>query len=291
MSSRLSSRPPAPPAGQRPGRSNGRKRPGTQTAPGRVAVKVRTLQGLVLIGFLAAWEAYALTPMAQQADMPGAWESFGRLGELLATTKYWTALGTTVSSWAIALIASILIGVPAGLAIGRSRKAFDSTKWTIDFLRTIPSVALIPLSLLLMGRAQSMVIAVAIIPAMWPLIIQSIYAGQQADPSLHSVARSFRLSRRDRLAYVLAPDTLAFIWPGLRMATTAALLVTVSAELIGGSRGIGSEILNAQIYNRASTLYAWVLTACFLGLLINAGLAAFQQKLLWWHPSMRGKES
>ncbi|MFD1211506.1 ABC transporter permease [Arthrobacter sp. GCM10027362] len=252
--------------------------------------QMRLLQVAAVVGFFALWELFALTPTAAKADMPGALESIGRLGELVLTGKYWAALASTTGSWAVALAASIVIGVPAGLAIGRSRRILDSTKWSIDFLRTIPSVAFIPLALLLMGRTQAMVIVVAVIPAVWPLVIQAIYAGQQADPVLGRVARSFRLTVADRIRYVLAPDVLAFVWPGLRLATTAALLVTVSAELIGGSKGIGSEIMNAQIYNRSATLYAWVLTACFLGLLINAVLAVLQRKLLWWHPSMRGKQ-
>lgn len=250
--------------------------------------RIRLLQAAAVVGFLVLWQLFSLTPTAAKADMPGALESFGRLGELVLTGDYWAALGSTTGSWAVALAASVVIGVPVGLIIGRSRRVLDSTKWSIDFLRTIPSVAFIPLALLLMGRTQAMVIVVAVIPAVWPLVIQSIYAGQQADPVLARVSRSFRLTVADRIRYVLAPDVLAFVWPGLRLATTAALLVTVSAELIGGSMGIGSEIMNAQIYNRSATLYAWVLTACFLGLLINAVLGVLQRKLLWWHPSMRG---
>lgn len=267
------------------------RRPGARRrrASGTGRWQTRLLQVAAVVGFLVLWELFALTPTAAKADMPGALESIRRLGELVLTGKYWAALAATSGSWAVALTASIVIGVPAGLAIGRSRRVLDSTKWSIDFLRTIPSVAFIPLALLLMGRTQAMVIVVAVIPAVWPLVIQSIYAGQQADPVLGRVARSFRLTVADRIRYVLAPDVLAFVWPGLRLATTAALLVTVSAELIGGSKGIGSEIMNAQIYNRSATLYAWVLTACFLGLLINAVLSVLQRRLLWWHPSMRGK--
>jgi ABC-type nitrate/sulfonate/bicarbonate transport system permease component len=242
-----------------------------------------------VLGFLALWEVFSRTPVADRADMPGPLAVGERLAEFVVTADYWEVLGATISSWSMALLAAVLVGIPVGLAIGRNTRAFDSTKWTIDFLRTIPSVAFVPLALLLLGRSQSMVVIVALIPALWPLIIQSIYAGQQADPVLHRVALSFRLTFRDRLRYVLAPDALAFIWPGIRLATTAALLVTVFAELLGGAKGMGSEIMEAQIYNRPENLYAWVVTACFLGLLINGGLAFLQRKLLWWHPSLRGR--
>jgi ABC-type nitrate/sulfonate/bicarbonate transport system permease component len=248
-------------------------------------------QSLVVLGFLAVWAAFSRTAIAERADMPGPLAVAERLGEFIVTAGYWTALGATIGSWSIALVTALVVGIPIGLAIGRHSRAFDSSKWTIDFLRTIPSVAFVPLALLLLGRSQAMVVIVAVIPAIWPLIIQSIYAGQQADPVLHRVARSFRLTWQDRLRYVLAPDALAFIWPGIRLATTAALLVTVFAELLGGAKGIGSEIMEAQIYNRPENLYAWVVTACFLGLLINGGLSMLQRRLLWWHPSLRGRST
>lgn len=248
-------------------------------------------QALVLLGFLAVWGLFAQTPTADRADMPGPIEAFTELAERAATAEYWEAVFSTIGSWSMALIIALVVGVPIGLIIGRSRIAFDSSKWTIDFLRTIPSVAFVPLALLMLGRSQLMVVIVAAIPAVWPLIIQSIYAAQQADPILHRVARTYHLTWRDRVLYVLAPDALAFIWPGVRLATTAALLVTIFAELLGGTVGIGSAIMEAQIYNRPAALYAWVLTACFLGLILNGLLALVQKKLLSWHPSMRGKDS
>ena len=135
-----------------------------------------------------------------------------------------------------------------------------------------------------------MVVLVATIPAVWPLMIQSIAAGQQADPILHRVARSYKLTVSDRITYVLAPQALAFIWPGVRLATTTSLLAVIFTELLGGREGIGVELTNAQIYNQSEHLYAWVVTTCFLGLLINGGLALSQKYLLGWHPAFREKE-
>lgn len=248
-------------------------------------------QVVVVIGFLIVWELFSLTPFAIKAEMPGPVATIGQLLQLIVTESFWSTLGTTAGSWAAALCIALVVGIPVGLAIGRSRRAFESTKWTIDFVRTIPSVAIVPLALLVLGASQRMVIVVGAIPALWPLVVQAISAGQQADPHLHRVARSFRLRATDRLVYVLAPDVLAFIWPGIRLATTSALLVVVFAELLGGgTNGIGSQINNAQLYDAPTTMYAWVLTSCLLGLAINSILAAIQRRVLWWHPSMRGRE-
>jgi ABC-type nitrate/sulfonate/bicarbonate transport system permease component len=208
-----------------------------------------------------------------------------------AVVEYWGALGITVLGWAIALLASVVVGIALGLTIGRNQRAQDSTHFLIDFLRTIPSLAIVPLLLLLLGTGIGMVAVTAFLTAVWPVLIQSIYAGRLADPSLHQVARSFRLTRWDRVRYVLTPDAIAFIWPGLRLAVTASLLSTVAAQLIGSAPGIGQQILKAQLADRTDSLFAWVLTAAALGLLINALLMWAQRRVLWWHPSMRDQTS
>lgn len=265
---------------------------GAQPGEGRARPAYRhlLLQAAVVALFFGTWHVFSLSEFAAKAEMPSPAGSLARLWELLFTDEYWRSLGTTVRSWATALAICVVVGIPCGLLIGRSRRAFDSTKFAIDFLRTIPSLALVPLALLLFGQTVTMVVLVCCLAAVWPLLIQSIYAGQHADPDLHRVARSFRLTRSDRIRYVLAPEALAFIWPGLRLSVTAALLVTIGAELVGSARGtLGYRILEAQVFNQPETLYAYVLTACLLGLTINGALVLVQRRLLWWHPSIRSR--
>ncbi len=248
-------------------------------------------QIVVVILFFAGWHLFSLSDMAHRASMPGPIEVFARLFGMLVTGEYWLSVGSTTLSWLLSLLMCIVIGVPFGLLIGRSMKLDWSVKFLIDFLRTIPSLALIPLVLLLLGPSNAMVVVVSFLAAVWPLLIQSIYAGKGLDPVLFQVSRSFRLRMRDRIRFVLAPDVLAFVWPGLRLAVTASLLVTVGAELIGGAPGIGSAIQQALLFNQQDTMFAFVVTSALFGLIVNFLLLGLQRRLLWWHPSMRGGRS
>lgn len=248
-------------------------------------------QILVILGFLLVWHLFAQTDTATRADMPGPIETFTALGGFVISADFWSAVSTTLMSWSMALVLALLVGIPLGLYIGRNTFAYESSHGTIDFLRTIPAVAFVPLFLLVLGQSQLMVVLVAMIPAVWPLLIQSIAAGQQADPLLHRVSRSYRLTMQDRIMYVLAPEALAFVWPGIRLATTTSLLAVIFTELLGGKDGIGVELMDTQIYNQTDELYAWVLTACALGLAINGVLAVIQKYTLGWHPAFRGKDS
>lgn len=254
-------------------------------------IKELVIQLFTVAAFVGLWQLFTFTPLAQNASMPSPGVTVSRLFEMVATADFWGVLGITVLGWLLALGLSIVVGIPLGLAIGRSQRAQDSTHFFIDFVRTIPALALVPLLLLMAGPTLGMVIMTAFLTAVWPVLIQSIYAGRLADPLLAQMARSFRLTLADRIRYVLAPDALAFIWPGIRLAVTASLLSTVASQLIGSAPGIGSAILQAQLSERTDSLFAWVLTACFVGLLTNGLLNAAQRKVLWWHPSMRERNS
>lgn len=243
-----------------------------------------------VVAALALWHLFSLSDMAQKADMPTPEQSFTRFAELLVTGPFWVAVGSTLFSWGAALLLSLTVGIPLGMMIGRSRRAADSGKFLIDFLRTIPSLAIIPLALLLLGPTSGMVVMVATFTAVWPVLIQAMYSAEHADPILSRVARSFRLTLPDKVRYVLAPEFLAFFWPGVRMAVTASLLVTVGAELIGGAPGIGRAIQDSLLVNQQATMFAYVIAAALIGLGINAVLMILQRKLLWWHPSMRKEQ-
>jgi len=252
-----------------------------------IAGKSFLTQLAVVLAALVVWQLFSYTGTAVKAGLPSPIDSFVRLFELVVTGTYWVALGATMFSWLSAFLLSLGVGIPVGMALGRSRRGADSSKFMIDFLRTIPSLAIIPLALLLFGPTYTMVILTAWFTAVWPVLLQAMYAAEHADPVLARVAKSFRLTFKDRVRYVLAPEFLAFFWPGIRMAVTASLLVVVGAELIGGAPGLGRAIQDALLVNQQPSMFAYVLTAAFTGLGINAVLTLLQRKLLWWHPSMR----
>lgn len=270
--------------------SPGRGAAGARRSPVAHPLRRRAIQVGVVVLFLAGWEWFSRTQAAETAMFPGFLETIARLAEMIFTGVYWASLGSTLYSWTMSMIISIGVGVPVGLIIGRSRAADRSTSLLIDFLRTIPSIALIPLALLIVGVSNAMVILIAVLAAIWPILIQSVYAARSIDPMLAQVSRAFRLRWSDRIRFVLAPDAAAFIWPGLRLAVTAALLVGVGAELIGSAPGIGAQMQVALSQNQQDTMLAYVVTAATLGLALNMGLSLLQEKMLWWHPSMRRAE-
>ena len=175
-------------------------------------------------------------------------------------------------------------GVLVGLLIGTSLRASKSTQWIIDFCRTIPTIALLPLVLLLFGPTFRMEITMIVLAAIWPLLIQSMYAARQVEPLLKWVVRVFRISTTDRLRYLWAPSVSLYVFTGLRLAATMALLMTISAEYIGGAPGLGLELSHMEQGLNRPEVFAYAITAGIIGLLINTIIIRVQRRLLWWHP-------
>lgn len=253
------------------------------------AAKRLVRQAIVLAVVLAAWWLFSTSDLARVGDIPSPWQTLVRLLELLTTGTYWLSLASTLGGMAMGLGIAILVGVPVGLAIGFSRFATDSSRFVIDFLRTIPPVALIPLTLLVFGPLRPMQVTLVAIGVVWPLLIQSTYAAQQVEPVLRQVTRSFRLNRMEAIRFVFAPSALPFLWTGLRVAATVALLISITAEYLGGIKGIGFELNQGLLDARGDTVFAYVITAGALGAGLNAGLVSLQRRILFWHPSERAR--
>jgi ABC-type nitrate/sulfonate/bicarbonate transport system permease component len=275
----------APPA--RPSRVRGGA--GPLNASPRNLSRSRWLPGmwvaqLAVLGLaLALW--WWFSSSAESVPTPAL--TFRTLWELLATQPFWTAVGQTATTWLIGILVCIGVGIPVGLLIGSSRLATLSTRLTIDFVRNIPPVALVPLGLLLWGPTRSMVLLLVISGTIWPIVIQSIYASRQTEPQLRDVARVFHVGRGWRLTHIFLPGVTPFVMTGVRVAATICLLLTVSGELFGGAPGVGTQILAAQIGNDDPQMYAYVVVAALLGLSVNSLIWLAQRRLLRWHPSFR----
>lgn len=254
--------------------------------------RVGSIPKLVAIAaVLILWQLLSMSPLVDSESLPAPVTVLAALIGLWGTSAYWTALGNTLQVWAIGLALCAVIGIPAGLLIGVSVRATQSTRWVIDFFRTIPTIALLPLVLLLFGATSRMEITMIVLAAVWPLLIQSMYAAKQVEPLLKWVVRVFRISTADRLRFLWAPSVTLLVSTGMRLAATMALLMTISAEYIGGAPGLGLELSHMEQAFKRPEVFAYAITAGLIGLLINSALVLFQRRVLWWHPIIRGERS
>jgi ABC-type nitrate/sulfonate/bicarbonate transport system permease component len=212
-----------------------------------------------------------------------------RLGELAGSAAFWAALGQTVGGWLLGLSIAVIIGVTLGVTIGSIAILREFTHSTVEFLRPIPSVAFIPLVILLYGTRPQSTLILVVYTAAWPVLIQTLYGVSDVDAVARETTRAYHFRRLTRLRYLTWPSASPFIMTGIRLAASYALIVEIACGLIIGTPGIGKLAGFARLSGDLPTVYAVVMVAGLLGVAVNLSFRAVERRLLFWHASVRSE--
>lgn len=249
------------------------------------------VEGLVFLLSIAAalafWELISRTGVISERDLPSMTTTVGELKSMASTADFWTAFGQTVRGWAIGLGLATVLAVPIGILLGSSQIAASAFRVPIEFLRPIPSAALIPLLFLTLGTTLKSEVFLATFGAFWPLLVQTMYGVRDVDPIALDTARSFRLSPAERLYRVTLPSAVPYIGTGLRISSAVALILAFTAELFMGTPGLGQKMNYAESFGLNDQVYALALATGFLGIGIHLLFTAIERRALRWHPSQR----
>jgi len=184
----------------------------------------------------------------------------------------------------LGLVISCAIGVTAGFLVGMSAAGARLTTAPIDILRSIPSVALIPLFLMTLGDGTLMKTVVVVVVSVWPILLNVTYGVRSVDRMAVDAARSLGAGGSRIWLRVLVPSTFPAVATGFRVSLPMALTVAISAEIAGGSpSGIGGFILNASYRDfDAAPVFAAVVLAGLIGWALNEVTAALADRLMPW---------
>jgi NitT/TauT family transport system permease protein len=243
---------------------------------------VRKLAGLV--GFLLLWEAASRLGLVDARVLPPPSEVFVRFGLLFTDRSFVAGAVSTVLSWVIALLCATVLGVGVGLLLGSVPALRLITMPVIEFLRPLPSVALIPLAIALLGTQAQTKIVLGVFAATWPILLNTSYALGEVDPRLLETVRCFRVSRWRRLVGVTLPSIGPFVLTGVRISASITLIAIVGTEfLAGGSIGLGQyAFLQGTSGGRMDVVLAATVFAGLFGCLVNAGFLAVQRRWVSW---------
>jgi len=210
------------------------------------------------------------------------------LAQQLTLEEFWVALGQTLRGWALGLAVAMLAGVVVGVVIGSVPLLRAVTASTIEFLRPIPSVALIPLVVLIYGSRPQSALVLVVYAAFWQVLVQVLYGVADVDPIVRDTARSYRFSRWAIIRTVIWPTAMPYVVTGFRLAASVALILEITAELIIGVPGLGRSIGVAQSSGAVPATYALVIVVGLLGVVVNVLARSVERRALRWHTSVRG---
>jgi NitT/TauT family transport system permease protein len=250
----------------------------------------RTIRGLIgAAAVFAVLEALTRAELVSPTYLPPASTVLLTTGRLLVDREFLVNVGGTLLAWTLGIVVATAIAVPVGVVLGSSRRSYQAATAAIEFLRPIPSVALIPLAILLIGRGLDLRVALIAYASTWPILINTIYGIRDVDPVARDTARAFGFGRLEVLWRVSLPSAAPFAYTGLRISAAIALILAVSTELIaGGGPGIGTWMLaNSGAGVPRELLYAAIVVSGLLGLALNGAMVAGERRLFAWSPRVR----
>ena len=251
---------------------------------------LKQLLGVVgILGFLATWELIPRLGIIDERYLPPASEVIAALALDFSLTAFWVSVGETMTAWFLGLVIAVVLAVLLGFIIGSSGFLRKATNSTVEFLRPIPSVALIPLAVLLFGVKIESSLMLITYASFWQVLIQVLYGVADVDMVANNTAKTYGLGTLARIRYVVFPTALPYLMTGVRLAATVALVLAITAELVIGSPGLGREIALAQSGGAISGMYALVLATGLIGVLINVLMRFIEKKTLSWHSSVRSE--
>jgi len=225
-----------------------------------------------------AVDSHYLAPASEMARA-----LFDQLGD----GEFWVALGETLRGWAFGLALAMVAGIVVGVVVGSVPFLRSLTASTIEFLRPIPSVALIPLVVLIYGSRPESALVLVVYAAFWQVLVQVLYGVADVDPVVRDTARSYRFSRWTMVRTVIWPTALPYVVTGFRLAAAVALILEITAELIIGVPGLGRSIGVAQSSGAVALTYALVIVVGIVGIGVNVLARVAERRVLRWHSSVR----
>ncbi|MFM7009948.1 MAG: ABC transporter permease [Betaproteobacteria bacterium] len=191
--------------------------------------------------------------------------------------------GVTLYRTMLAFAIATVIGMPLGILLGSNVRAYSSVEFLIDFFRSTPSSALIPLFLLIFGISEINKVAIAAFGAFLIIIFNCAYGVINARKQRVAAAKVMGATRWQIFKDVLFWESLQPSFVGLRSAVSMALVIVVVAEMfIGSENGLGHKIIDAQQVMNTKIMYAAIISAGVLGYALNIGFLFLERRIVHW---------
>jgi sulfonate transport system permease protein len=235
------------------------------------------------IALFIVWDLVVRFGLIKVVLLPTPAATLGALFTGLAGGPLLTDFLVTVSRTLQAFVIAAVVGVPLGVLLGSNERAYRSVEFLIDFFRSTPSSALIPLFLLIFGVSDVNKVAIAAFGALLIVLFNSAYGVINARKQRVMAARVMGASRWQIFKDVLIWESLQPTFVGLRSAVSMALVIVIVAEMfIGSDSGLGHRIIDAQQVLNVKSMYAAILAAGALGYALNVVFLIVERRIVHW---------
>lgn len=246
--------------------------------------------GWLLLGLLVLWEVWArVEPTLFFPPLSRVLGTFARVyltsdpSTLFLSAGFWDNAGVSLSRFLQGWVGAIVVGVLAGLALGRSRVLSRMYDPIVRFCMSMPKVALLPVAVQLFGVTDAMNVFLIFLGTLWIILVNTADGIAGVDPSWVRSGRSLHLSRFTLFTRVLLPAAAPRIMAGIRVSVGTALILMIVSELYATTSGLGYQIVYAERTFAYLQMWAGLLLVALLGIALNAAMSALEHRMLRWN--------
>lgn len=231
---------------------------------------------------LAVWQAVAAAGWVNSVFLPSPLAIARALREAIVDGSLWVNLQASLLRIALGWLIGTAAGLAIGLAIGLYSLARSIGMPIVSALFPIPKIAILPLLILWFGIGEPSKVATIALGVVFPTIVAAASGVDSVPRNLIRMAQSFNLPFRAIVARIVLPGAAPAILAGFRISVSTALILVVSAEMIGAERGIGAFILSAGNLMQTDQLMAGVVVLSALGIVLGVVLSRIEQRFGQW---------
>ena len=248
------------------------------------AVAVRLLPWLVPVALLVVWQLASSLGWLSTRVLPAPLEVASAAWKLTLSGELWTHVQVSAGR----ALAGLAVGGGLGLALGLltgSVKLFETLlDSTIQMVRNIPALALIPLVILWFGIDETAKLFLIAVSVFFPIYLNTFHGIRNVDPGLIEMGRTYGLSRWQLYRQVILPGALSSILVGLRFSLGLMWVILIVAETISAQAGIGYLTMNAREFLQTDVVLVGILLYALLGKLADVFARGLERYWLRWHP-------
>ncbi len=240
---------------------------------------------------LLLWELGSRATPKLQLYFPPVSRIFAALIDALSAGSIVQHLLVTLVRFAEGFLLAALLAVLFGVMLGYFRFLHGLLATLIELLRPMPSVAIIPVAILLLGIGDGMIVSVTVYASVWPILVNTIDGVRNIDRTLIDTGRTFGLSRWRILWQIILPGASPYIVTGLRIGLSIALILVTTAEMIAGSKGLGFFILDEERAMNSANMYAGIVVVALLGYGLNRLFLLIETRAMKWRHGMMARQA
>lgn len=238
---------------------------------------------------LILWEALSQVGLIRPNVLPAPSAVLAALLKLSASGDLLTNIGVSAGRAVTGFLIGGGIGFAFGLANGLSRLSRDVSDTTLQMIRNVPHLALIPLVILWFGIGEGAKIFLVALGVFFPIYVNTLLGIQSTDPQLIEMGRIYGMRPAALFRRVILPGALPAIFTGLRYALGIMWLTLIVAETISARSGLGYMAMQAREFLQIDIVVLSILIYALLGKLADSAARFLERLCLQWHPAFQRK--